>query len=143
MGQFLVLKHPMVGKEAKDFTLKSVAGKEKSLSEMMEDKPGIIFFWTTWCPHCRVQLKMFAAEREAMEEKGLSLIMINLEESAERVREFLKGMDIEDICLLDINGKVAREYAISGVPTLFFISAEGKVKAVEHYLPEDYDKFFK
>lgn len=140
-GQFLVMKHPMVGKAVKDFSLRSVSGENRTLSEIRGQKPAIVFFWATWCPHCRGQLKAFATEKEAMQKKGIALVLVNLEESPEKVKKFLSGMGVEDICLIDPEGEVADQYGIPGVPTLYFIAADGKVRAVEHHLPENYDQY--
>ena len=41
---------------ATNFTLLDLENKEFSLSDF-KGKPVILFFWTTWCPYCRGELK--------------------------------------------------------------------------------------
>ena len=56
-GQFLFFQNPNVGKAAPDFTLATLDGDEVNMTQYREGKRAIIFFWATWCPHCRVALK--------------------------------------------------------------------------------------
>ena len=49
----------LLGSEAPDFVLKSVAGKNLRLSEYRGDVV-MLSFWATWCGDCRAQLESSA-----------------------------------------------------------------------------------
>ena len=66
---------PLIGKKAPDFTLERLSGKSASLSEVIKDKKAILFFFATWCPHCREQLKQISA-RKAEFGPGLQLFSL-------------------------------------------------------------------
>jgi thioredoxin-related protein len=43
---------------------------------------------------------------------------------------------------LDEESSLAESYGVVGVPTFVFVDAKGIVSAVEHVLPEGYERFF-
>ena len=141
-AQFFVMENPLVGKPAKDFTLKTLSGKEINLSKFRDGNNAIVFFWATWCPHCREQLKQLSQEKATIEKKGIKVILVDVEEPERQVRAHVDKNKIPFDVFLDEKTSVAEDYEIIGVPTFFFINKEGTVKAVEHYLPKDYDAIF-
>jgi len=102
-------------------------------------KPAILFFWTTWCPYCRAELKVLNKMYPQMEKEGLAVFAVDVGEAGYKVERFLKDNPLLNIkILLDQEGKAAENYELNGVPTYIFINKEGKVVSVEHSLPADY-----
>ena len=57
LGQFFFnAENPLVGKQATNFTLNTVSGANKSMTEFRDGNSAIIFFWATWCPNCHEHL---------------------------------------------------------------------------------------
>ncbi len=140
MGQFFASEHVLVGEKAPDFTLEMVSGKKASLTKFRKGNAAIIFFWATWCPHCRTQLRELWAESSAIEKKGIKIVLVDIEEGAPQVRSYLEKYGIEFDVFLDQASSVAGKYSIIGVPTFFFIDKSGVVQAVEHAIPENYEE---
>jgi peroxiredoxin len=140
MGQYLSLGNPMIEKPAPDFTLKSLSGQEINFQAFRSGKPAIIFFWATWCPHCREQLDELSAKSSEFETKGIKVALVDIEESRETVRAYLERRGISFDVLLDDTSAVAQDYSILGVPTYYFINKDGIVKAIEHAIPDDIEK---
>lgn len=139
MGQFLAFGNPIVGDPAPDFALESLDGSRIAFSEFRASQPAIIFFWATWCPHCRTELQTLALKKTEFERKGIRLVLVDLEEPADAVKDYLSRNGIDYNVLLDSDSKVAGQYFLVGVPTFVFVGSDGVVRAVEHALPPNYE----
>lgn len=140
MGQFFAPVNPLINEKAPDFTLKTVNGEEGNLTKYRDGKSAIVFFWATWCPHCRTQLKDLNNRSAEFEQKGIKVILVDVEEDAKQVASHLKKNKIAMDVWLDAEAKTSDEYSLIGVPTFFFIDKEGTVRAVEHSLPANYEE---
>ena len=140
MGQFFDAENINVGKKAPDFTLKTLAGKDVTLTKFRDNKSAIVFFWATWCPHCREAMKELNQQSAHWEEKGIRLILIDLGEDPEDVRHYVEQHKIKSEVLLDIDSSLAESYGIIGVPTFYFLDKNGTIQAVEHELPKNYEE---
>ena len=90
------------------------------------DKPVVVDFWATWCPPCR-------AEMPEMEEfyknnnGQVNFYAINLQESPDKVREFLNANGYTLPVLSDA-GTISRAYRVSAIPTTLIVGRDGVVK---------------
>ena len=127
-----------VGKTAPEFSLKDINGDTINSSEFLGKKPVVIFFWATWCPHCRTAIKHLNDIYPELKAKGAELITIDLGEKANRVTGYLKTYNYNLITLLDENSTTVDSYGVVGVPTFFILNSQGTIKFKGHALPEDY-----
>jgi len=96
-----------------------------------QGKPVVINFWATWCPPCRVEMPEFQRAFEEHQENELVILAINEAEQSEMVRSFFYDqMGYTYTPLLDEDGEVAEAYGAIGLPSTFFVNAEGEVTAV-------------
>ena len=72
-AQLFVMENENVGQPVQDFLLDTTNSKDVNFNEFRNDNKAIIFFWATWCPHCRTALKDLN-ERKDDFEKSLSLL---------------------------------------------------------------------
>ena len=121
---------------APQFSLLDLKGNEINLSDF-KDKPVILFFWTTWCPFCRKELKVLKDIHPDLLKEGWELLVINVGESTYKVDNFLKNYALTFKVLLDQGTAVARAYDILGVPTYILIDQKGEIVFKGHYFPED------
>jgi peroxiredoxin len=136
-------ENPLVGKKAPDFTLERISGKSASLSEMIKGERSIIFFFATWCPHCRSQIKALSAKKAELEKNGVVLVLVDIGEPKSKVAEFLTAHAMDNDAFLDQDSLVSETYQVLGVPTLVFIGSNGKVRLVEYGLPDNYQDILK
>jgi len=123
--------------EAPGFTLQDLSDKYISLKDF-QGKPVILFFWTTWCPHCRSQIQDLSKEYGRLKFLGIQLLAIDINEPKVRVKDFSEQHSIAYPILLDYNGAIATKYGVIGVPTIIFISKDSKVIYFSNSLPSDY-----
>lgn len=116
-----------VGAKAPDFTLKDMSGNDISLSSF-KGKPVLLNFWATWCPYCRRERPHLNELYKAYREKGLIILSVATDQSAVRVKEFLKHTPADFIVLSDNSGSAASLYNVGGLPTSYLIDHEGIIK---------------
>lgn len=120
-----------------DFTLQNLEGESISLSDF-NDKAVILFFWTTWCPHCRRELINFNREYEELKASNIELLAIDIGESKAKVKSFVSKNSLKYPILLDADNRVAYKYDVVGVPTIILISKQREIVSVLHSLPSNY-----
>jgi len=132
--------NPLIGKEAPDFTLDTTEDNVLSIREYREEKSAILFFWATWCPHCRRELIRIQENLSMMDQRGIRMIFINVSEDPQTVRSYLDKNRLDIEVFLDGEGKVADDYGVYGLPTFIFVDRDGIIKKIEHVLPENYEE---
>ena len=141
-SQFFYMENEDIGKPVKDFTLKIVNGEETSLKEYRDGKKAIIFFWATWCPHCRVQLGNLNKDLIAIEKKKIKIVLVDVGESEAIVSKYMEKNKIHLDVFLDEQSEVSDKYGLIGVPTFYYVGEDGNVIDVQHSLVDDFDKIF-
>ncbi|WAM34544.1 TlpA family protein disulfide reductase [Caldicellulosiruptor morganii] len=109
-----------------EFTLKSVDGKEYSISNF-RGRIVILNFFATWCPPCRAEIPDF--ERFHENNRDIVVVGINIQEDRNTVKDFLKSMGVTYLVLLDRDGNISSQFGIDGIPTTFLLDESGKVIA--------------
>ena len=142
-GQFYFLENENIGKPARDFTLKTVGGVDTSFSGFRKQDKAIVFFWATWCPHCRRELGNLNQMQEQLSRKGIKVALVDIGEDENTVRQYLQKNNIQATVFLDEDSSVAESYDVVGVPTFYIIGADGIVRGVDHSLPENYETVFR
>jgi peroxiredoxin len=114
------------GKAVKPFTLKDINLKKVNLSDF-RGKVVILNFFATWCPPCRTEIPELVKIFKENKEKGLVVVGISLDTDGpvQLVQRFVRDMKIPYPVLLG-NMDLAESYTISGVPTTFILTREGK-----------------
>ena len=141
-GQFFYMENLDIGKPVKDFSLKMMDGNEGNLTKYRDGKNAIVFFWATWCPHCREELKEMNAMKEDFEKKDIRLVIVNSGEKEKIVKNYVEKHNIKLDMFLDVDSEVTEEYDIFGLPTFYFVRKDGIVADVLHSIPENLDKVF-
>ena len=113
---------------APDFTLASVGGGSKSLSDY-KGKVVMLNFWATWCGPCKREIPDFIEMQEAYRDQGFEILGVSLDDPNARdaVAAFVKSQGI-NYDIVYGNGEVAQAYGgVRSIPTTFLIDREGNV----------------
>jgi len=124
-------------KLAPDFRLQDLKQGTVTLSSYEGNQPVILFFWTTWCPYCRQELKKLNSLYPQLAKDGWELLAINIQEPSYRVENFTQSFNLSFKVLLDKEAAVSGSYGIFGVPTYVFINKQGYISLEEHFFPEE------
>jgi len=124
---------------AGDIVLNDLGGQAVNLSSY-KGKPVILFFWTTWCPYCRVELKALNQQYSVITKEGIEVLGVNVSEPEKKVQKFFKGYVLNFKMLLDKSGLLADQFDVIGVPTYIFLDKTGKMITQTHNLPANYKR---
>ena len=120
---------------APDFSLDDIQGKTFKLSSQ-RGNPVIIFFGATWCPACRGEMPHYKALYDKYAQRGLKFLYIDINESTRKVARFAKENSFTFLVLVDLDGSVANDYNLIGVPTLFLLDKEGNIISISHQVSD-------
>lgn len=122
--------HPEIGRTAPDFALRDARNPERivRLSDF-RGTPVVLNWYASWCGPCRREIPDFQKAYAALDGEVVFL-GVNLQEDAERAVGLLDVFVAEYPAVLDSDGAVALHYRIPGMPTTFFIDADGVVRAL-------------
>lgn len=109
-------------KEAPDFTLKDLSGKEVSLSDY-RGKIVLINFWATWCGYCKIEMPDFQKVQD--ENEDLVVLAVNVMEDEGVVSDYIQEGGYNFQVVLDKEGSVAKTYLINAFPTTYVVDEEG------------------
>lgn len=114
--------------EKVDFTLKDLKGKKVTLSEL-RGKIVMVNFWATWCAPCRVEMQDLDSLSRYFAPQGLVVLSIT-DEDMFKVGTFLGGAKYFPTVLLDSDGKVHKQFHVTGIPNTYLFGRDGKLLAV-------------
>ncbi len=124
------------------FSLYDLKGNKVSISDFKDKYVGL-FFWTTRCPYCVVELKRIKDKCQYFDEANFTMLAINIGESKNRVEKFLKKNPICFNVLFDPEGVAAFRYDLMGVPAIFIINKEGSIIYDGYSFPNNLNKYLK
>ena len=127
----------LVGQRAPDF-IGSAGGVPVVLTDLdgnpihladFAGHPVWIVFWATWCVPCQQEIPDLRAEHELHAPDGLVIVAINRAEAADVVRAYAEAHGLEYLIGLDRTAAVMDTYAGWGLPTHYFVDADGIIRA--------------
>ena len=121
----------LIGKQAPDFSLKTVDDREVMLSAL-RGRVVVVDFWATWCPPCRESLPHIQklSEDKALAGRGLKVLAINDREGKGNIEPFLKENNYTFTVPMDTEGNTKEAYLAQGIPITVVVGRDGTVKAV-------------
>ncbi|MFQ5946917.1 MAG: peroxiredoxin family protein, partial [Anaerolineae bacterium] len=126
--QILNLSGYPPGTTAPDFVSRTADGKPVSLAAL-RGRVILLTFWATWCPPCREEMPAFEQLHRDLARKGLAVLGINAQESAELCQRFAKELDLTFPLVLDPKGRIHKAYGVIGLPSTFLIARDGRAVA--------------
>ena len=113
-----------------NFVLKDTAGKNFSLASQ-KGKVILLDFWATWCAPCKVEIPWFAEFQTKYGPRGLAVIGVSVDDTAEKLKPFVQQYKMNYPVLLgeghdDLMGP--KGFGTMGVfPTTFVIGRDGRI----------------
>ena len=111
---------------APEFSLPDDSGEIVDLASF-HGQPVLLNFWASWCPPCKQEMVTFEDRYQQHRDEGFVVLAVNSDDSGEVMQEFREQNDISFHLLQDHEKKVIQQYAVSALPTTFFIDVEGNV----------------
>jgi cytochrome c biogenesis protein CcmG/thiol:disulfide interchange protein DsbE len=121
---------PVVGSVPPGFTATTADGKTVSLADYA-GKPLWLTFGASWCPDCRAEAPDVEAAYLKYQPQGLAVLGVFISESAPDISSYAGRAGLTFPIAVDANTAIASKYRTMGIPTHFFIGADGKIKDVK------------
>lgn len=130
-------------KNAPDFTVRDVNGKQVTMKDLTTAGPAIVTFWSTWCVPCQAEIKHLSKYYTEYQAKGLSLLAVSLDGVKEtaKVRQHVKSKKWNFTVVVDKNEQIKNAFNVVDVPTVFVIDKDGSIEyAHQGYVSGDEKK---
>ena len=116
--------------QAPDFTVYDEDGNAVQLSDYFA-KPIVLNFWASWCGPCKNEMPDFDAAY-AQQGEDIHFLMVNAtigRETQENARAYVEEEGYAFPVLYDLDGDASETYEVYGLPTTYFLDAEGNLIA--------------
>jgi cytochrome c biogenesis protein CcmG, thiol:disulfide interchange protein DsbE len=120
---------PAVGAVPPGFTAKTWDGTTVSLADYA-GKPVWLTFGASWCPDCRTEAPDVEATYQAYRDRGLVVLAVFIDESSADVGAYAQRAGLTFPIAVDQSEAIASSYRTLGIPTHFFIGADGRIKDI-------------
>ena len=125
---------------APDFTAKGLDGTAYTLSELLEQGPVYLDFWTTWCKPCQMALPKLDELHAKYAEAGFTLLTIASDDqkTISKVKPHVKSRGWDFPVILDSKREIGNKYNVRNYPTSYLIGQDGRIVKVHvGYRPGD------
>ena len=93
----------------------------------------VVNFWASWCEPCRVEAELFETAwraEQARGDAGIVFVGVNRQDTRAAAQSFLDEFAVSYPNGADDESTWSRSFGVVGLPTTFFIDAEGKIQSV-------------
>lgn len=119
------------GEQAPPFTARAYSGREPITLAQFRGHPVVLNFWASWCPPCRAEMPALEAAYHKYRARGVVVIGIDgATDTWAASRAFLDARGVTYPAGRDDAGQIAQAYHVAGLPTTFFITAQGRIAGV-------------
>ncbi len=118
------------GDVAPDFEVSSLDCNRLRLSDF-RGRPVLLNFWATWCVPCKQELPLIQQTLRARAAENLAVVAVDTAESYTSESSFIQKLGLQlTVFGYDPRGDVYTRYQLIGLPTSFFIDANGVITSV-------------
>src|ERR1700686_5735362 len=105
----------LVGKEAPDFVLKAMDGRNLRMSEF-RGQVVLVNFWARWAGDSRQEMPALDRINTTYNRAGLVVLGVSVDEDWRRAREFADAMKVGYPILFDTTAAIGRDYFLRRMP---------------------------
>jgi peroxiredoxin len=117
----------IVGKEAPDFVLKGMDGRNLRLSEF-RGQVVLVNFWARWAGDSRQEMPALDRINTTYHRAGLMVLGVSVDEDSRRAREFADAMKVGYPILFDTSSSIGRDYLLQKMPMTILVDRSGVVR---------------
>lgn len=122
------LASPLVGKPAPAFSMPLYAADSTLALTDLRGKPVVLNFWASWCLSCRDEARVLEAGWQE-HGPGIAFLGVAVNDEEGPAKAFIREYGKTYLLGSDVDGSVAVDYGLYGVPETFFIGRDGRILA--------------
>jgi len=107
--------------------LNTLEGRSIDLAEL-KGQVVLVNFWATWCPPCVEEIPSLERLYQKTKPRGLEILAVDVGETKEQMREFLKDKPITFPVLMDIDGSALKRWNVHAFPTTLILDRQHKIR---------------
>jgi thiol-disulfide isomerase/thioredoxin len=89
-----------------------------------------IDFWASWCPPCQQETPIVRQVADEYRNRSLEVVAVQVQETVEEGRAYAQRYGLRYTIGADVTGDIFRSYRVYGLPTQFFLDADGVIRAI-------------
>lgn len=121
---------PLYGAAPPALALERLADGATVTLPSLQGRPVLVYFWATWCPYCSRELPSTIEQvHREFGPRGLVVLAVNMEESRETVRAWVRAHKLTMDVLLDLSGAVNGAWGVAYSPVVFVVGRDGRLVA--------------
>jgi thiol-disulfide isomerase/thioredoxin len=93
----------------------------------LKGKLVLVDFWATWCGPCMDEAPHMVQINQKYAPKGLRIVGISLDDAPAPVQRVIKEKSFTWPQFVDVNGRIAQQWGVNGIPHVFLIGPAGDV----------------
>jgi peroxiredoxin len=117
----------LVGKEAPDFVLKAMDGRNLRMSEF-RGQVVLVNFWARWAGDSRQEMPALDRINTTYSRAGLVVLGVSVDEDLNRAREFAGAMKVSYPVMFDTGSSIGRDYLLEKMPMTILVDRAGVVR---------------
>jgi peroxiredoxin len=117
----------IVGRDAPDFVLRGLDGRNLRLSEY-RGQVVLINFWARWEGDTREQMHAIDRINATYQRAGLVVLGVSVDEDVRRAREFAQSMAVSYPILFDNESNLGKDYMLQKMPMTILVDRSGVVR---------------
>jgi peroxiredoxin len=126
-GASLAAGPTMVGKEAPDFVLRGLDGRNLRLSEF-RGQVVLVNFWARWAGDSQKEMSALDRINTTYQRAGLVVIGVSVDEDLRRAHEFAAAMSLSYPILFDTGAEIGKDYLLQKMPVTILVDRAGVVR---------------
>src|SRR3979490_1216 len=115
------------GKEAPDFVLKAMDGRNLRMSEF-RGQVVLVNFWARWAGDSRQEMPALDRINTTSSRAGLVVLGVSVDEDLIRAREFAGAMKVSYPLMFDTGSSIGRDYLLQKMPMTILVDRAGVVR---------------
>ena len=123
-------KRSAIGNQVDDFTLPTPSGDSIAFNSL-RGKYVMVDFWSSWCGPCKASFPHMKEVYQRYRSKNFEILGISIDEEKSAWLNELDKQLLPWPQVLDTKKVYVKNFGVTGVPTAFLISPEGKILLME------------
>jgi peroxiredoxin len=126
-GALMAAVPTLVGRDAPDFVLKGMDGRNLRMSEFRGEVV-LVNFWARWAGDSRQEMPALDRINTTYGRAGLVVLGVSVDEDLERAREFAGAMKVSYPILFDTGSNIGEDYQLQKMPVTILVDRAGVIR---------------